>query len=136
MTIFFFTATHFLKKSPLLKTKRKGKKNFSGRNNTGTITVYHKGGGHKKNYRKIDFMRQKSQTGIVVSIEYDPNRTAHIAAIYDFLNKNYFYIISPEKLKVGDIIKSGTSAEIFLGHSMPSSKVPAIIASGSGMPLS
>ena len=115
---------HLRKKKPLLKFKTKGKKNYAGRNNTGKITVNHKGGGHKRIYRKIEFINEKNSIGIVTSIEYDPNRTGHIASIYDFINRKYFYILAPEKLKIGDIIKSGTNAEIFLGHSLPVSKVP------------
>lgn len=77
-------------KKPLLKTKLKGIKNSSGRNNSGKITVFHKGGGHKKKYRKINFNRTYESTGIVCSIEYDPNRNSNIAAIYDFSEKNFF----------------------------------------------
>jgi len=113
-----------LKKKPLLKSKIKGKKNFAGRNNIGKITVRHKGGGHKKNYRKVEFVNSMNRIGIVTSIEYDPNRTGHIASIYDFLNKEYFYILAPEKLETGHIVKSGSNAEIFLGHSLPISKIP------------
>lgn len=113
-----------LRKKPLLKSIIEGKKNSIGRNNSGKITVNHKGGGHKKNYRKIEFFNKTNKIGVVTSIEYDPNRTGHIASVYDFLNKKYFYILAPEKLKLGHIIKSGTNAEIFLGHSLPISKIP------------
>lgn len=113
-----------LNKKPLLKSKIKGFKNSSGRNNTGKITSFHKGGGHKQNYRKIDFGRKHDSVGIVCSLEYDPNRTAHIAAIYDFLKKNYFYIVAPKNLIVGSIVKSGPNAEINLGHSLPLIKIP------------
>jgi len=113
-----------LKKEPLLKTYLKGFKNSSGRNNTGKITVRHKGGGHKRKYRKIDFYRNSDSTAIVTSIEYDPNRTAHIASIYDYLSDKYSYIIAPENLKIGDVVKSGSNAEPKLGHSLPISKIP------------
>lgn len=115
--------TH-LRKKPLLKTELKGLKNTSGRNNSGKITSYHKGGGHKQTYRIIDFSRKNNEIGIVTSIEYDPNRTCHIAAIFDFIKKEYFYIIAPKGLKIGNIIKSGTNAEINLGHTLPLSKIP------------
>ena len=65
-----------LSRKPLLKSKTKGLKNSSGRNNTGRITSFHKGGGHKHNYRKIDFYRRQNSSGVVCSLEYDPNRTA------------------------------------------------------------
>lgn len=113
-----------LKSSPFLKSKINGLKNSSGRNNTGRITSYHKGGGHKQNYRTITFNRTINSTGIVTSIEYDPNRTANIASIYDFLTKNYYYIIAPKHLSVGNIIKTGPNAEIHIGHSLPLSKIP------------
>ena len=112
-----------LEKSPLLKSKIKGFKNTAGRNTSGKKTSYHKGGGHKQKYREINF-NQNNYTGIVVSIEYDPNRTAHIASIYDYTKKNYNYIIAPENLKVGNIIKAGSDAEPKLGHSLPLSKIP------------
>ena len=76
-----------LSKKPLLKTKLKGFKNPSGRNNSGKITVFHKGNGHTKRYRKINFNRTSESTGIVCSIEYDPNRNANIASVYDFSKK-------------------------------------------------
>ena len=75
-----------LEKTPLLKSKTRGKKNFAGRNNSGRITVNHKGGGHKRNYRKIEFSGNY-KIGIITSIEYDPNRTGYIASVYDFLTK-------------------------------------------------
>ena len=65
------------------------KKNVAGRNSSGKITVHHKGGGHKKKFRKIDFLRNTDSTGIVTSLEYDPYRTAFIASVYDFLNRKY-----------------------------------------------
>ena len=113
-----------LRKSPLLKTKINGFKNSAGKNNTGKTVSYHKGGGHKRNYRNIDFCKQTNAIGIVTSIEYDPNRTANIASIYDFLQHNYFYILAPKNLTIGDIIKTGPNAEVFLGHTLPISKIP------------
>lgn len=113
-----------LSKSPFVKNKVKGiKKNSSGRNNSGKITVFHKGGGVKKRYRKIDFHRNNSSTGIVCSLEYDPNRNCHIASIYDFIQKFFFYIIAPKHLKLGDIVKSGLDVEPSLGSSLPLLKI-------------
>jgi len=114
----------FSHKKPLLKTKIKGFKNSSGRNNQGKITTYHKGGGHKRSYRIIDFMKKEDISYVVTSIEYDPNRTANIASVYDYLNKNYSYIIAPKYLEIGDIIKVGSDATIRLGHVLPLSKIP------------
>ena len=114
----------FLKKKPLLKSKIKGLKNSSGRNNTGRITTYHKGGGHKRNYRTISFDLTKNTIGIVTSIEYDPNRSAHIASVYNYLKKDYYYTIAPKYLTIGNIIKTGPNAEIQIGHSLPLSKIP------------
>lgn len=111
-------------KKPFLKFKIKGKKNSSGRNNQGYITSYHKGGGHKRSYREIDFKRTYQSKGIVCSIEYDPNRNSNIASVYDIFIKNFFYILAPKNLNVGDIVESGNSIEPKLGNSMPIEKIP------------
>lgn len=121
---FFLLAKKKLKKNPLIKSMIIGKKNKAGRNNTGKITIRHKGGGHKKKYRKINFTRSTDSIGIVTSIEYDPYRTAFIASVYDLLNLTYFYIIAPKNLNVGNIVNSGYSAHIKIGHSLPLRKVP------------
>ena len=113
-----------LSKKPLLKQKLKGKKNSSGRNNSGRITVFHKGGGVKKKYREINFARTINSTGIVCSLEYDPNRNAYIASIFDFINFEHFYMLAPQNLKVGDIVKSGLEIEPSLGSSLPISGIP------------
>ena len=114
-----------LSKSPFIKSKVKGiKKNSSGRNNSGKITVFHKGGGVKKKYRMIDFYRVENSTGIVCSLEHDPNRNCYIAAIYDFNNRNFSYIIAPKYLKVGNIVKSGLDIEPNLGSSLPILNIP------------
>jgi large subunit ribosomal protein L2 len=113
----------FSKNKPLLKNQIKGSKNTAGRNNTGKITIFNRGGGHKKKYRKIQFKRNKNTVGIVINIEYDPNRNSFIAAIYDSLIQKYYYILSPNKLKIGDIVKSGTNSELKLGHSIPLTRI-------------
>mmetsp|Transcript_196 Transcript_196/g.470 ORF Transcript_196/g.470 Transcript_196/m.470 type:complete len:270 (+) Transcript_196:20-829(+) len=113
-----------LRNKPFIKSKIKGFKNSSGRNSKGIITSKHKGGGHKQKYRKIDFNRIYNSIGITTSIEYDPNRTSYIASVYQFSDKKYFYMLAPKNLKIGDIIKSGISAEIKLGHSLPLAKIP------------
>ena len=114
----------YLKKKPIIKKKLKGLVNSGGRNNSGKITIRHKGGGHKKKYREINFNRTKILTGITVSLEYDPNRNANIASIYNISDKDFFYILAPKNLKIGDIIKSGSSAELKIGHSLPISEIP------------
>jgi large subunit ribosomal protein L2 len=116
--------TNVLKVKSLLKFKIKGKINTAGRNNSGKITSFHKGGGHKKNYRKIDFDRKQYSQGIICSIEYDPNRKANIASVHDFNDNIFFYIIAPKKLIVGDIVESGINAEPKLGNSLPIDKIP------------
>ena len=113
-----------LNKVSLVKNLILGKKNIAGRNSFGKISVRHKGGGHKKRYRKIDFIRNEDSIGIVTTLEYDPYRTAFIASVYDFLNQKYFYMIAPKNLNIGDIIKSGFNAEIKIGHSLALMKIP------------
>lgn len=109
---------------PLLKQHIRGLKNSSGRNNSGKITIRHKGSGHKQKYRKINFYRTNLSIGITCNIEYDPNRNASIAAIYDFLNYKFFYMLAPKDLNVGDIVKSGLTAEPRLGHSLSIHQIP------------
>lgn len=113
-----------LTKQPLLKKKIKTTNRSFGRNNSNRITVNHKGGGHKRRYREINFNRNKNSIGIVISIEYDPNRNSFISSIYDIENKTFYYILTPKNLKIGDIIKSGPNAEPKIGHSLPVSNAP------------
>ena len=113
-----------LNRKPLLKHKLEGKKTSSGRNHLGKITVFHKGGGVKKKYRNINFFRHNNSTGIVCSLEYDPNRSANLASVFDLFNLTFFYILAPRGLKIGDIVKSGIEIDTSLGSSLPISKVP------------
>lgn len=113
-----------LTKQPLLKNAIKGKKNSSGRNSYGKITVKHRGGGHKKRYRTLDFFRTTPSTAVVSSIEYDPNRNASIASIFDTSNNEFSYILAPKNLTIGNVVKSGPNAETKVGHSLPLAKVP------------
>jgi large subunit ribosomal protein L2 len=97
----------------------------AGRNVRGKITVRHRGGGHKRRYRIIDFKRDK--TGIparVTSIEYDPNRTARIALLV-YADGEKRYIIAPLGLRVGDVLMSGPEAEIRMGNALPIANIPA-----------
>jgi large subunit ribosomal protein L2 len=106
-------------KSLLVAIARKG-----GRNNHGRITAKRRGGGHRKQYRIIDFKRQKD--GIpakVVGIEYDPNRSARIALL-SYSDGEKRYIISPAKLSVGDVLMSGEKADISIGNCLPLKDIP------------
>jgi len=98
------------------------KKN-AGRNNTGKITVRHRGGGNKRKYRIIDFKRQNGDPTKVVGIEYDPNRTAYIALLETDAGKKS-YVIAPLGLKVGDVIESSESADIKVGNTLPIKNIP------------
>ncbi len=99
-------------------------KKHSGRNNTGRITVRHKGGGTRAKYRIIDFKRDKDGVpGKVTSIEYDPNRTANIALI-TYADGEKRYIIAPGKLTVGQTIVSGPDADIVVGNALPLANIP------------
>lgn len=97
----------------------------SGRNHGGRITVRHRGGGHAHKYRSIDFKRHDKDgiLGRVRGIEYDPNRSAHIALIC-YQDGEYRYIIAPEGLRAGDEVMSGPSSEIKMGNCLPLASIP------------
>lgn len=115
--------------SEITKSKPEKKliiKNHSvkGRNNQGRITIRHKGGGHKRRYRKIDFKRRlTSYEAKVVGVEYDPNRTARIALL-SYQDGIKRYILWPESLKVGSKISSGPNSPLVIGNSLPLEKIP------------
>jgi large subunit ribosomal protein L2 len=99
-------------------------KSTGGRNATGRLTVRHKGGGHKRLYRVIDFKRRKDDVPArVAAIEYDPNRSANIALLHYFDGAKS-YIIAPLNLKVGDVIVSGSKADIKTGNTLPLKDIP------------
>jgi large subunit ribosomal protein L2 len=99
-------------------------KKHAGRNNQGRITVRHRGGGHKRLYRIIDFKRDKwGVPAKVAAIEYDPNRSARIALLH-YLDGEKRYIIWPEGLKVGDYVMAGPDAEIKVGNALPLENIP------------
>ena len=107
-------------KSLLLPLKKR-----AGRNSQGRITVRHRGGGAKRNLRIIDFKRDKiGIPGRVAAIEYDPNRSARIALIY-YADGEKRYILTPLGLNVGDIVKSGSDAEVKPGNSLPLKLIPS-----------
>lgn len=99
-------------------------KKHSGRNNMGRITVRHRGGGNRNKYRIIDFKRNKlGMNATVLSLEYDPNRSAHIALVqYEDGEKRY--IIAPYTLKVGDVVRNGADADIKPGNALPLENIP------------
>jgi len=106
-------------KSLLLPLKKRG-----GRNNQGRMTVRHRGGGAKRRLRVIDFRRDKiGVPGRVASVEYDPNRSANIALIY-YVDGEKRYILAPLGLRVGDVINSGSGAEIKPGNTLPLKLIP------------
>jgi len=99
-------------------------KSHAGRNNQGRITVRHRGGGHKRRYRIIDFKRNKDGVpGKIFSVEYDPNRTARIALVV-YADGEKRYILSPVGLQVGQTIMSGPEAEIRVGNCLPLRNMP------------
>lgn len=100
------------------------RKEHSGRNSAGRITVRHRGGGEKRYIRMIDVKRNKLNIPAkVAAIEYDPNRTARIALLF-YVDGEKRYILAPIGLKVGDTVVSGTNAEIRVGNAMPISNIP------------
>jgi large subunit ribosomal protein L2 len=99
-------------------------KKSGGRNTNGHITSRHRGGGHKRFYRLIDFKRDKfGMDAKVIAIEYDPNRSARIALL-QYKDGEKRYIISPEGLKPGELVASGPNVEIKLGNAMPLANIP------------
>ncbi len=106
-----------------------GIKKQGGRNHHGKVTTRHRGGGHKKLFRIIDFMQDKKEIlAKVTAIEYDPNRTANIAlVVYNDGEKRY--ILAPEGLKIGDVIITSSQADLKIGNRLPLSAIPA------GMPI-
>jgi len=106
--------------APLLEKKSKS----GGRNNNGRITTRHKGGGHKQHYRVIDFKRTKDGIPAVVErLEYDPNRSAHIALL-KYADGARTYIIAPKGVKAGDSLASGRDAPIAAGNCLPLRNIP------------
>ena len=108
------------KKSLLRPLKKTG-----GRNGQGRITVRHRGGGHKRRYRVIDFKRDKfGVPGEVTTIEYDPNRSSRIALI-KYPDGDWRYIVAPNGLKIGDTVQSGPDAPVRTGNALPLNAIPA-----------
>lgn len=99
-------------------------KSSGGRNNAGRVTIWQRGGGHKRRYRSIDFRREKTGVPAVVkAIEYDPNRSAHIALLH-YRDGAKRYVLAPLGVRVGDVLEAGEDAEVRPGNAMPLSRVP------------
>jgi large subunit ribosomal protein L2 len=107
-----------------VKALTEGKRKTGGRNNQGVITMWHRGGGHKRLLRTVDFKRRKFDVAATVErIEYDPNRTAFIALLrYD--DGELAYILAPQRLAVGDKVVSGERADIKPGNALPMKSIP------------
>jgi len=106
---------------PLLEPKSR----ISGRNNHGELTIWHRGGGHKRHYRVVDFKRDKMGVPArVATIEFDPNRSAFIALLH-YADGEKRYILAPSGLKVGDKVVSGPEADIVTGNALPLKSIPA-----------
>lgn len=115
--------TEITKNKPEKILIRKNHRN-KGRNNRGIITIRHRGGGHKRKYRLIDFRRNKHYIeGKVTAIEYDPNRNARIALVY-YKDGEKRYILHPNNLNVGDTILSGVDVPLSIGNTLPLSEIP------------
>src|SRR5919199_994593 len=111
------------KKTPE-KSLTEGLKKSGGRNTLGRKTARHRGGGAKRLYRKIDFKRTKDGVPArVAAIEYDPNRSAHIALLH-YLDGAKSYIIAPNRLRVGMTVTSGPDVDITVGNALPLSNIP------------
>ncbi len=118
-----YTFDELTKKAPE-KSLLEPKKGTGGRNNTGRVTSRHRGGGHKRFYRVIDFKRNKIGIDARVSaIEYDPNRSARIALL-QYADGEKRYILAPDGRKVGELVQNGENAEIKSGNSMPIRNIP------------
>ena len=117
------TFSEITKNTPEKKLIRKNHRK-KGRNNRGVITIRHRGGGHKKRYRLIDFNRNKYDIeGTISSIEYDPNRNARIALV-NYEDGEKRYILHPNNVSVGDKIISGTNVPLSVGNTLPLEEIP------------
>jgi large subunit ribosomal protein L2 len=122
----FQTATDFaeITRSEPEKSLVRTLKKSGGRNNYGRVTVRHRGGGHKRRYRLIDFKRNKLEVPAkVATIEYDPNRTTRIALLH-YVDGEKRYILAPQDLRVGDMVVSSPAADIKPGNALPLQNIP------------
>jgi large subunit ribosomal protein L2 len=113
-----------LHKGKPVKNLTEGLTKSGGRNNTGRITSWHRGGGHKRRYRLIDFKRRQGGVAQVERLEYDPNRTAFIALIKYEESGELSYILAPQRLAEGDKVEAGKGADIKPGNALPLGNIP------------
>jgi large subunit ribosomal protein L2 len=113
-----------LHKGKPVKNLTEGLTKSGGRNNTGRITSWHRGGGHKRRYRMVDFKRHQSGFATVERLEYDPNRTAFIALIKYDDSGDLSYILAPQRLAIGDKVEAGKGADIKPGNALPLGSIP------------
>jgi len=107
-----------------VKSLTEGLRSQGGRNNTGRITMRHRGGGHKRRYRIVDFKRRRFDLPATVErLEYDPNRTAFIALI-KYADGELAYILAPQRIKIGDAVVSGEKVDVKPGNAMPLKNMP------------
>jgi large subunit ribosomal protein L2 len=107
-----------------VKELTEGLRSQGGRNNTGRVTMRHRGGGHKQRYRLVDFKRTKGDMPATVErLEYDPNRTAFIALVR-YQDGELSYILAPQRLKAGDVVVSGDKVDVKPGNAMPLKNIP------------
>lgn len=122
----FQTTTDFaeITRSEPEKSLLRPLKKSGGRNSYGRVTAYHRGGGHKRRYRLIDFKRNKLEVPAkVATIEYDPNRTTRIALLH-YVDGEKRYILAPQDLRVGDMVVSSATADIKPGNTLPLQNIP------------
>ncbi len=113
-----------LHKGEPVKALTEGLRKKGGRNNYGRITVRHRGGGHKRRYRMVDFKRRKYDVpGVIERLEYDPNRSAFIALI-KYEDGELAYILAPQRVSIGDTVIAGERADIKPGNAMPMESIP------------
>src|SRR6202034_4301302 len=111
-------------KGDAIKALTEGLRKHGGRNNTGRSTMFHRGGGHKRRYRIVDFKRRKfDMPATVERLEYDPNRSAFIALV-KYQDGELAYIIAPQRLRPGDAVVSGARVDIKPGNAMPMAAIP------------
>ena len=121
---FMTSVSYKISKEKSLKGLRSALPKTGGRDNSGKISTRHIGGRHKRLYRKIDFKRDKFKVPAkVVSLEYDPNRSAFIAQV-NYVDGEKRYILAPDGLEVGDKVTSGETSEISIGNTLPLVKIP------------
>ena len=115
--------SHLWKGKPV-KALTEGLSKSGGRNNTGRISMWHRGGGHKRTYRMVDFKRTKRGVkGTVERLEYDPNRTAFIALV-KYEDGELAYILAPQRLAIGDTVIADEKADVKPGNAMPMANIP------------